>query len=70
MRTRLAGQAPLELGSLDVCDVVLTRRATDGTVTSRVRWAARSTSHAVTCDYLMGRRFRECSCRASDDAVR
>jgi len=70
MRTRPAGHVPLELSGLDLSDLVLTRRAVDGTVTSRVRWAARSTSHAVTCDYLVGRGFRVCSCCASQVAVR
>ncbi|MGI3782584.1 MAG: hypothetical protein ACRYG2_17625 [Janthinobacterium lividum] len=64
MRTPTS-HAPLELSAPDRSDVVLTRRAVDGTVTGRLRWAARSTSHAVTCDYLVGRGLRVCSCGAS-----
>lgn len=68
MRTSTS-HARLELSGLDLSgpdrSVVLTRTAGDGTVTGRLRWAARSTSHAVTCDYLVGRGLRVCSCAAS-----
>jgi hypothetical protein len=32
---------------------------------SRLPADLRSTSHGVTCDYLVGRRFRVCSCRTA-----
>jgi len=32
---------------------------------SRLPADLRSTSHVVTCDYLVGRRFRVCSCRTA-----
>jgi hypothetical protein len=56
---------PASLAPLGTTELVMTRTAADGTVTSRLRWAAKATSHAVTCDYLVGRGFRVCSCRAS-----
>ncbi len=68
MRTLPPDQAPLMLSHLDPCGLVLSRRGGQGGA-GGVQWAARSTSHAVTCDYLVGRGLRVCSCRASRAAT-
>jgi hypothetical protein len=72
MHALTASHAPeprhLEPG-LEAGGLVLTSRAGDSAGAGRRQWAARSTSHAVTCDYLVGRGFRQCSCCASRAAA-